>query len=81
MDCDTIFDRTDGRATWTVVHYRHLSEAVALIQRSEQVILSAPGFQYGGFAHFEDEHRIAFVALAENEIVSGDGRDRTRIGL
>ena len=43
MDCDTIFDRTDGSATWTVVHYRHLSEAVALIQRSEQVIPSAPG--------------------------------------
>jgi len=32
MNCRAIFDCADGGAAWPEVHYRHLSEAVALLQ-------------------------------------------------
>jgi hypothetical protein len=60
------------------VHYGHLSEAVALFQRLEEVISSVPGFQHGDFTHFKDEHRIALVVLAEKELVCGSRHDRTQ---
>jgi hypothetical protein len=70
--------RLYGGAAWTVVHYGHLPEAVALLQGFEEIILSAPGFQHGDFAHFEDEHRIALIVLAEKELVRRDRHHRTQ---
>ena len=61
-----------------MVYNGHLPEAVALLQGLEEVILSAPGFQHGGFAHFKDEHRVALVVLAEKERVRTYRHDRTR---
>ena len=61
-----------------MVHYCHLPEAVALLQGLEEVVLSAPGFQHGGFARFKDEHRIALVVLAEKELVRRDRHDRAQ---
>src|SRR5439155_5495575 len=60
------------------VHNRHLPEAIALIQGSEEVLLSAPGFQHRDFARFEDKHRIGLVVFAEKVRVRRDGYDRAQ---
>ena len=58
-----------------MIDNRHFAKAVALLQRSEQVLPSAPGFQHCDLAGFEDEHRIGLVAFAEEELIHRDGYD------
>ena len=60
-----------------MIDNRHFAKAVALLQRSEQVLPSVPGFQHCDLAGFEDEHRIGLVVFAEKVLVRRDGHERT----
>jgi hypothetical protein len=79
MDYGAIFDCADGGTARQEVHHRHLPEAVAVLQDSEEELLSAPGFQHRDFARFEDEHRIGLVVFTEKELVRRDGHHRAQV--
>jgi hypothetical protein len=50
-----ILDGADGGTARTEVHDRHLPEAIALFEHSEEVLAPTPGFQHRDLASFEDE--------------------------
>src|SRR5262245_55649802 len=68
LDRRAFFDRHHRRASREQIHQRHLAEAIAFAQMTQQAMLPRPQLQHRHLAFLQDEHRVGLFVLVKEEL-------------